>query len=418
MNINDICKLKYYGPEPECDDVIVSCSIFRIQSMYRDMHVYINGLLSLIKFMQEENQTRKVNKFFTFVYYDHSVSQDAGFIKILEQIKSYEKIKICEYHCPSFIDPDNNLHRGIFGMFIRSLPMYEERYSKNLKTVQDIDLTRVNHLYFIRENVKRALASNCKIIVLVRISYGLRYCGYFNNQYLEDTAKYQIYLKNMYAPMDLMVTFLKMLMNEGENSKVKKVLDDLIHSKTHENRTRCENTLPIDRYVDYKDLFVYGIDEYYENKILLPYLFEKAGKYGVIYSTDYFPDYVEEMIDYEKSDQNTLMELFKAILGNRFDTSKDLNELKKRLSQVLLTPVINNNGDYYRYLSLLKKFYYMLKDGDESKKLVINLDWLKRLRKHVNHKLIVSEYMRGKYLNSNALKVILDNYQVYEYDVK
>lgn len=417
MNISDICELKYNDAniEPESDDVIVSCSIFRIESMYRDIYVYTNGLASLIKFLSDENNYRKTQKYFLFVYYDHSVKDDIEFKKILDMAHDNKKIKLCEYNCPSFIDPSNGLYRGLFGTFIRSLPLYDPKYEANIKTVTDIDFTRVNHLYYIRENIKRFTIANCDILVLVRIGYGYRYCNYFNNESLGDAAKFLMYLKNIYLPIDLMVTFLKMLISD-ENNKFKQVLDNLIKTKANENDKKCESTLPIDRYVGYKDMFVYGIDEYYANKILLPYIFEKKQKYGVIYSTDYFPDYVNTIINYDESDNNTVKYIMKEIIGNKFNENGNFDEWKIQLADVLLLPTINNTYDYYEFLKLIKKFYYLLKENSDNEKITVNNEWLRRLRKHVNRKLVISEYMRGKYLHSNALKVVLANYQIYIHD--
>ncbi len=52
MNFN-LCKLKYYGNEPIDDHIILSCCLFKLNDPYKDMSIYYNGLINIIKYINE-----------------------------------------------------------------------------------------------------------------------------------------------------------------------------------------------------------------------------------------------------------------------------------------------------------------------------------------------------------------------------
>ena len=38
------CKLRYFGTPPNNDSVLITCSIFQLKNMYRNLDKYTNGL--------------------------------------------------------------------------------------------------------------------------------------------------------------------------------------------------------------------------------------------------------------------------------------------------------------------------------------------------------------------------------------
>lgn len=416
--LDDICVIKYIGSEPESTDIILSCSIFKLGSMYKDISIYMNGLFNLIKFLRDENETKHDGKYFLFIYHDHSTANDANFLKIHDVIKGNNKIKLCEYYCSKFIDKESGLHLGIFGMFIRSLPMYEPKYEKHLKSITDIDMSRVNQLWTIKSNIKKINDAKCDFAVLQRIAYSWRYCNYFDNEYTKDTVKFQIYLRNMYLPIDMMIDFLNMMIDNSRNQEIVKIIDGIISIKQDVEAKGGEIALPSSRFVGYKNLFVYGIDEYYLNKLVVPYIIKKLGYYGVIYTNDYLPEYVNSIIKYRESKFEAVKELMRKMLGERFRESDGLKVWKDKFKEMLLHPVMNNKHDYFAFMDKIKQFYYLLKEGGNNKSLKVDASWLHSLGQHVDKKLLISEYLRGRYYGTTALNVVLDNYDVYIIDAK
>ena len=76
---DQICKFEIIGPEPTKDSVIVSCSIFKLNDMYRDITVYLDGLKRIIEFVNDIENTTKLH---LIIYYDHSVEGDDKWLKI------------------------------------------------------------------------------------------------------------------------------------------------------------------------------------------------------------------------------------------------------------------------------------------------------------------------------------------------
>src|SRR5271169_6723939 len=78
-----ICKLEYTGKDPVGTEIIMSVSLFKLNNMYRDITVYVNGLRGIIEYIC--NPTGKLN-IHLIVYHDHSVEQDEKFIDLKKYI--------------------------------------------------------------------------------------------------------------------------------------------------------------------------------------------------------------------------------------------------------------------------------------------------------------------------------------------
>ena len=47
------CKLRYFGTPPNNDSVLITCSIFQLKNMYRNLDKYTNGLFKLIEYVKK-----------------------------------------------------------------------------------------------------------------------------------------------------------------------------------------------------------------------------------------------------------------------------------------------------------------------------------------------------------------------------
>ena len=93
-NESVLCNLSYSNNIPEKDAIILSCSIFKLNDMYRDMTEYINGLKKIIKWI--ENDKYKIH---LYIYYDHSIENDKLFIDLKLIMDTKKNITTCKYYC-------------------------------------------------------------------------------------------------------------------------------------------------------------------------------------------------------------------------------------------------------------------------------------------------------------------------------
>ena len=92
--ITEICEFESHGPDPVSDCVIASCSLFKLNDMYRDITVYLKGLKKIIDFIHDPENTTKIH---LIIYYDHSVEKDEKWIDLKTDIiesKKYPKIQL------------------------------------------------------------------------------------------------------------------------------------------------------------------------------------------------------------------------------------------------------------------------------------------------------------------------------------
>ena len=77
QNTPILCNLSYSNTIPEKDAIILSCSLFKLNDMYRDITVYINGFKKMLKWI--ENNKHKIH---LYIYYDHSIENDKLFLDL------------------------------------------------------------------------------------------------------------------------------------------------------------------------------------------------------------------------------------------------------------------------------------------------------------------------------------------------
>ena len=180
--ITEMCEFESIGPEPSEDSVIISCSIFKLNDMYRDITVYLEGLKRLIDFVNDIENTTKLH---LIIYYDHSVESDEKWIDLktyilyphgLSSVEKNKRIQINKYKCLSFIK--DNLHRGTFGTFIRFYPLFNKKYEKNLKFVSDIDYSDREILFYCKYVVDKMLKYLHNCMCIYKIGYEWKYANF------------------------------------------------------------------------------------------------------------------------------------------------------------------------------------------------------------------------------------------------
>jgi hypothetical protein len=331
---NNLCDIQYIGREPNKDSILICSSLFKLNDMYKDISVYINGLIKLTNHIIKQ-------KYHLLLFYDHSVIQDEKFILYMNSnIENNSPVLFCKYNCVSFIK--NNLHRGLFGTFVRFYPLFIDKYKNNIIYIRDIDVDNNNELimmdYFL--NLFKKNINN--FVVQCRIGYEYVYANQYTNDYINGVALANCFIKNIVLPIEILEDYLIKLRD-----------NDSIILKTIKNMQLKLKKLKPDLNVGYFkgkfgniDSFSYGIDELWINKILLNYIFKKYKQVGIIYRIDILQTYIK-MIDVEKSNKLILNQFLQKYLKNKF-IKKNIHANLKYIFSVKLNFIkIKSISDYF-----------------------------------------------------------------------
>lgn len=393
--MDKICKIESDFKKPNKDDIILSASLFKLNDMYKCITVYVDGLSKIINFIINENNIRDKNKFFLFIYIDHSVIEDSDFNKLYMSIKNLNFISVCKYYCSNYIDINNKLHYGVFGTFIRMLPLFEKDYESNIKTVIDIDYTDREIYLFIKHITNIFAINNNNVVFINKIGYSWKYLQYFKNEYLDDSVLFIAYFKNIYLPIELLTEFLNLLLNKDKDisSVLALLFKDKLELEKEEKLGLCN-----DRYTS-DHLFIYGIDEYFINKLVIDYVIKYQGRFGIIYLGDNLHLYPTNVINVEQSKKYYLINLAKKMLGDKYDLDHDIETNIKLIGRLFHAKQIVDYKKYQKLLNNISKFSYLLNFNKNN--IVLNKDWLSNFETHIKHKFLPGALMYSGY---NRLK--------------
>jgi hypothetical protein len=367
-----VCKFEYLGKDPVEEEIIVSCSIFKLKSMYRDITIYVNGLRKIIEYICDPTTSLNMHM---ILYYDHSVEQDKQFLDLKQYLTANDnKVQLCKYHCSTFIDSTNDLHRGTFGTFIRFYPFFQKKYERNLKFIADIDFNEREILFYLKYIPENILGNDNNFVCIQKIGYEWKYANHFKNKYTLGTSLANIYVKNMSFPSEMLEdTLIQLRDNDSKllNMMIQMQKDRLALGSDEQKFGSDINT------------FTYGIDEWFVNKQLVTYVVEKYGSVGIVYLSDNLSIYPKQMIDWRKFDRNEQTIFFKNLLGNRVTDNfgKNLHILSNGLSFFNITSIER----YIRLKNNIRTFYEevkkLLKDNKISLK---DNEWMINLKKQVD----------------------------------
>jgi hypothetical protein len=373
--VDDLCKIEYSGSDPSSKAIILSCCLFKLDNMYKDITLYTDGLKKLIEFIGNLNKTDKLD-IHIFIYYDNSIDNDDKFIQIKNLSKTLNYIKLCKYHCPSFIK--NDMHRGTFGMFIRFLPLFEKQYEHNLKNIIDVDNTHNTLHFYFKYILPKVNASNYNCVIYQRIGYEWKYNNQYKNKYIDGMCYASIFIKNMYLPLKLLTDFLIKL-RDNDKTLIKII----------EKVTQVKDNIDIsdDKRFNKTDNFMYGVDELFINNNVLNYIINhKTGpthtnKIGIVYIGDRFNLYGKSMINWKTSNKLQVNSYLKLMLGKAFIYNDPNN--KKNISKLINNLTyhnVNTLDQYNNYVNYIKKYYNVSKEFQN--KLSLDIHYLNNIKKH------------------------------------
>lgn len=223
MRIN--AKLIFKGSSVDRRTKLISASLFRMKSAYRDFSKYLRRAILFIKQVE-----RILPDWIARIYIDESVTESE-----LEKLQ-LSHVEIVLYQCDEFWDSESGTHEGVFGTFMRFLPMFSaQKYECMVSS--DVDLPD-----FWFESFKW-FDSHAKEVGLINQS-----C---HSSRIPQDVRYNILAGGLFSrivfPRQLLTSFLK----QAHERKIElKVLKD----------TDKDTYLP------------YGADEYFLNTKLYDYL--------------------------------------------------------------------------------------------------------------------------------------------------
>jgi hypothetical protein len=223
---------------------IISCSYFIKKDSYKDNDHYINGLINLIN-----NFNNILPNYNLRIYYDDTVND---ILKNILKDKDLINIELYKYNI-EFLKEDI-YHKGVIGMFMRFLPLFDIEYHKvNKCIVFDIDNKLHNFYstiidYFDKYDIK--------------IAYRSRFC-YLNRRVIVTKNKFPLIASFIYQsiqlPFKIFSNFFEKLYIDN-NKKIIKLI----------NKSELIN------------IYEYGIDELFLNKYYIKYINKHKLKFIIV----------------------------------------------------------------------------------------------------------------------------------------
>lgn len=252
------CEFSYDGHFPSKDSILISCSLFRLKNSYRSFDVYAEGLQRLQK------ECSKLD-YHLLVYFDHSV-EDEPIFKTLKA-STDNNVLFCKYNCPRYQDKDG-YHLNAFGMFVRFLPFFlPQTLRYTAMYVSDIDLGWGELKLYLHSFLQTFIRSRYSCAFVYKIGYEYRYGEEFSVPGTTRCFLANFYAKRPLVPVSVMQEFVDGVLQGDQNleESLQNLYQKLVkYPEDHPNHQVAQ------RYN--KNLFGYGVDEYFINKCVIPTL--------------------------------------------------------------------------------------------------------------------------------------------------
>jgi hypothetical protein len=412
---NNICKFTpLFNIDCKKKKNLICSSLFKLKNSYRQFDKYLNGI-SIIT-----NHLKKNMPDFTLrLFIDRSIYDDS---KIMDILLHIEGLEIVVYHCFDFVR-DDIYHVGLFGTIVRMFPIFDfENNDANMILINDIDIENQENIIH-TEKVFQILKQNHKLNKISLFNVGTLSSAsrvYFN---IHNTLDYLYHDHiNVYTltdkicsihrlPHELITTFLNETLSNKSN----------FYSFYEYYKNSTHITKEMEQYI-------YGVDEYFINKKLIPYVIDNKIPYATHIEWDIVTTLIwAEIIINSKYNRKIRSKLNKETLKN---FKKILLKYDKKLpnsfTQILhMNYIIDkhrlNHTYYYReILKLYESFIINYKNPDtkfiytkEQYEILMNnffgvydLGFIRFY--HTNDKDIITRYNKFKDKDINNLKKMLN----------
>jgi len=334
-NINCLFKIQK-ELEPKTNYNIISCVFFIKKELYKDLNIYIDGLTHIIQNILPTFRLR--------IYYDSSVKE------ILNKIlNNFINIELYEYRIQLL--SDGIYHKGVIGTFMRFLPLFNLEYHKVDKCIIfDID-NKINNFY---NDILKYFYEN-----EIKIAYRSRFC-YLNKRVLCTKNKYPLIASFIYQsiqlPLKIFSKFFEKLYIENDVKIIKKI-------------NKC----------GIKNIYEYGIDEFFLNKYYIKYLKKKNISFIlVLYNHIDIISGLKKFLKYYCNDKLYL--IIKSIIINflkliKIDIDFDNTNILELLDQnkKLFESKLYNKFKYYN-INDLKQYILFEINNNNNNKIKLLLD--------------------------------------------
>lgn len=201
MRINT--KTLYKGSDTLEKTKLLSVSLFRVKKAYQGFDKYLNYSINLIA-----QVNRILPQWILRFYVDESVKEEE-----LEKLK-HPSVQIVLYKCEDFWDESSGTHEGLFGTFIRFLPMFSAQKYEAMVSC-DVDVGDFWFEYF------RHLDKHAEEVGLIN-----QLC---HNDWTPEFLEYSILAGGIYSklvfPRSILMDFLKNLKENNFSLKIIKQTD-------------------------------------------------------------------------------------------------------------------------------------------------------------------------------------------------
>jgi hypothetical protein len=340
---------------------IISCCFFKmVNSGYKNFKIYVDGLIKLYYFVEKSLKNYSLR-----VFIDNNINEDNS---IMDSLKKLKNIELVIYSCPNYkIINNTNYHIGLFGSLIRLFPMFNfPNNDANIVIITDIDEISINSIYDTVELLEKQ--NKIKDLYLIKIG-DISKSIYFKHNVLHNGCINPYSVAVSYAVIKkIEPTVILEFINNVKNVSG-------IYS--YHYNIKKENSLENSADTKFKlhENFIYGVDEYFLNKVLSIYIIENKLPYAI------------------KIYWNITGPLYYVILND-----SELDNKKTKLLNIFINYVLDKSGiNYDKKLSLNKKFDIIDKLTYINKKNnKINLDKA-RLINSIIYKLFIFLYTNNNY---------------------
>jgi len=224
---------------------VLTCCFFTMEGAYRNFSQYIGNLKRFLMLSE------RLHDFEVRIYTD-----DTGKDIALDVSEGMPKVTVLHYDCPQFREGKG--HKGIFGMFVRFLPLFEDL---DVAWCSDIDIP--DH-YINSKEVPDLIKYNCDVYISTSVCYNMKPWG---RDYSIIAHKF---ITQVQFPKALLTRFLNMI-TEG------KLADNIaLINKSNQEMSHTKKAI--------SDV-PYGLDELFLNTYIYNWISKKNLR--ALVSTDY-----------------------------------------------------------------------------------------------------------------------------------
>lgn len=333
---NNICDFEIlFDLNPKIKKNIISVCFFKLYSnVHRNFNEYVDGLFNLYDVVLKEKKFNFVIRLFL----DISIQQDE---ELFSRLVNKERIEIVIYKCEKYLKKESNkCNTAFFGTLVRYFPMFDfpnndanivlisdidehYHYNINMNYLNSLQLNKISDIYFLLHgDLNKNIKYNFELLYLDHITPYILSSNIINFKRIDH---------------NLIIDYTK---------NIKKFTQDIFTTYDY-YYSICENK---QRWLELDDKFIYGFDELFINRMLVPYLIDNKKPYILRTKWDVI-EFAKSFIKFSNNKKQTkLIELIFKYIFDKLNIKTKSNNLENYLNK--LNEIDLSNSD------LINKFVY------------------------------------------------------------